>query len=163
MIYLRRPDEIARIRASSRIVAEALDLAATLVVPGATTREIDQRIETMIRDSGGEPSFLGYHKYPAATCISINEQVVHGIPGDRRIVEGDLVSVDVGVCKNGYHGDSARTFPVGKVGEEAQRLLRVTEEALMAGIAAVRAGVQLGAISHAVQTHAESQGYSVVR
>jgi methionyl aminopeptidase len=163
MIYIRRPDEIEKIRASGRIVAEALELARDLVKPGARTGDIDRKIADLIRARGAVPSFLGYHDYPASTCISINEQVVHGIPGDRRLQEGDIVGVDVGACLNGFHGDAARTFPVGQVDAEAERLLRVTQEALMAGIGAVRSDVRLGVISHAVQAHAEANGFSVVR
>jgi methionyl aminopeptidase len=163
MIHVRTPEEIQKIRESARIVAEALDLAESLIAPGVRTREIDRKIEELIRDRGAVPSFLGYHDYPASTCISINEQVVHGIPGARELREGDIVGVDVGAFKNGFHGDGARTFAVGEVDPEAVRLLRVTYESLMAGIAAIRVGERLGVISHAVQSYAEGQGFSVVR
>jgi methionyl aminopeptidase len=163
MIYLKRTDEIEKIRASSRIVAEALDLAGNLVAPGVRTGDIDRKVAEMIRAEGAVPSFLGYHDYPASTCISVNEQVVHGIPGDRVLQEGDIVGVDVGVYLDGYHGDAARTFPVGRVDAEAARLMRVTQEALMAGIGAIRPNVRLGAISHAVQVQAERNGFAVVR
>lgn len=160
---IKRPDEIRRIRASACIVAEALDLAETLVAPGVRTGDIDRQIAELIRSRGAVPSFLGYHDYPASTCISINEQVVHGIPGDLILKDGDIVGVDVGVYLDGYHGDGARTFPVGAITPEAARLLTVTREALMAGIAAIRPDVRLGAVSHAVQAYAEGQGFSVVR
>lgn len=160
---LRRPDEIELIRESARIVAEALALAGGMARPGVTTREIDARVEELIRRRGGIPSFLGYHDYPAATCISVNEQVVHGIPSDRTLQEGDIVGIDVGVLKNEFHGDAARTFAVGTVDAESERLLRVTEEALLRGIAAIRAGCRVGAISHAIQSHVETEGFSVVR
>jgi len=163
MIYVRSPEDIRKIRASSRIVAEALELAEVLVAPGVRTADLDRRIADLIRSRGAVPSFLGYHDYPASTCISINEQVVHGIPGDRVLNEGDIVGVDVGAYLDGFHGDAARTFPVGKVDEEARRLLRVTQEALLAGIGAIRVDARLGAISHAVQAHAEGHGCSVVR
>jgi len=163
MIYLKEPDEIGKIRAASRIVVEALDLAATLVAPGVSTKTIDSAVEELIRSRGAVPSFLGYHDYPASTCLSINDEVVHGIPGDRVLREGDIISVDVGAYHNGYHGDSARTFAVGQVPETALRLMKATQEALAAGIAAARAGSRLGAISNAVQTAAERQGFSVVR
>lgn len=163
MIYIRRPEEIERIAESCRIVAEALDLAGSLVAPGVSTGAIDRKVEELIRDRGAEPSFLGYHGFPASTCISVNEQVVHGIPGDRVLQEGDIVGVDVGAYKNGYHGDSARTFGVGAVSDQAARLLQVTLDGLMAGIEAARPGLRLGAVSNAVQTHVEAAGYSVVR
>ncbi len=162
-VHLKRPDEVEKIRASARIVAEALQLAGTLVVPGVTTAEIDSRIEELIRSRGAVPSFKGYRGYPAATCISVNEVVVHGIPGTRRLQEGDIVGIDVGALLNRYHGDGARTFPVGAIDAEAARLLEVAEGALHAGIAAIRPGGPLGAVSHAVQSHAEANGFSVVR
>lgn len=162
-VILKRPDEVEKIRASSRIVAEALALAGTLVAPGVTTAEIDARIEELIRGRGAVPSFKGYRGFPAATCISVNEVVVHGIPGPQRLEEGDIVGIDVGVYLDRYHGDGARTFPVGAVSSSAARLLAVAQEALLAGIAAIRAGGRLGAVSHAVQAHAETHGFSVVR
>jgi methionyl aminopeptidase len=163
MIFVRRPEEIAKIRESARIVAEALDLAESLVAPGVRTADIDHKIHELIRAKGATPSFLGYHGYPASTCISVNEQVVHGIPGDRVLREGDIVGVDIGAFLDGWHGDGARTFAVGAIDEEARRLLVVTQEALAAGIAAIRPDVRLGVISHAVQSRAESNGFSVVR
>ncbi len=162
-VVLKRPDEIDKIRESARIVAEALALAGSLARPGVSTREIDRQVEELIRGAGGVPSFLGYHGFPASTCISVNEQVVHGIPGDRILRNGDIVGIDVGVYKNEYHGDAARTFPVGTVDAEAVRLLRVAEEALDRGIAAIRPGLRLGVISHAVQSWVEENGFSVVR
>jgi methionyl aminopeptidase len=144
MIYVRMPEEIEKIRESSRIVAEALELARTVVVPGVRTKEIDRKIAELIRDRGAVPSFLGYHDYPASTCISINEEVVHGIPGPRELRDGDIVGIDVGAYKKGFHGDGARTFAVGQVDAEARRLLEVTEAALMAGIAAIRVDARLG-------------------
>lgn len=163
MIHIRRPEEIERIGESCRIVADALDLAASMVAPGVLTRDIDRKLEELIRDRGAEPSFLGYRGFPASTCISINEQVVHGIPGDRELLEGDIVGIDVGAFRNGYHGDSARTFGVGAVSDEAVKLLRVTQGALMAGIGEAKPGTRLGAVSNAVQRHAEEAGFSVVR
>jgi methionyl aminopeptidase len=162
-LILKRPEEVEKIRASARIVAEALNLAGALVLPGVTTAEIDARIEDLIRSRGAVPSFKGYRGFPAATCISVNEVVVHGIPGERRLEEGDIVGIDVGAYLDRYHGDGARTFPVGAVSAEAARLLVVAQEALFAGIAAIRPGGRLGAVSHAVQAHAEANGFSVVR
>ncbi len=163
MVKLRSQDEIERIRTSSRIVAETLDLLRKLARPGLTTADLDRKAEEYIRDNGGEPSFMGYHGYPASTCISVNEEVVHGIPGPRVIEEGDVVGVDVGVVKDGYHGDAATSFAVGPVPESAERLLKVTEECLQLGIRAFTEGNRLGDVGHAVQSHAEQHGYGVVR
>jgi methionyl aminopeptidase len=163
MVKLRSSEEIGKIREASRIVAETLRLLEERTQPGVTTRDLDRWAEAYIRERGGEPSFLGYLGYPASTCISVNEEVVHGIPGDRVIREGDIVGVDVGVVKDGYHGDAARTFAVGEVSEETRRLLRVTGECLDRAILAFRVGNRLGDLGHAVQHHAESHGYGVVR
>jgi len=162
-LVLKRPDEVELIRESARIVAEALDLAGSLARPGMATAEIDRQVKAHIEERGGVPSFLGYHGYPASTCISVNEQVVHGIPNGRVLREGDIVGVDIGVYRKGYHGDAARTFAVGEVDPEARRLLRVTEEALLRGIEAIRPGGRLGLVSHAIQRHVEAEGFSVVR
>ena len=163
MVKLRSREEIEKIRVSAAIVAGTLDLVRDLVRPGVTTHALDAKAEEYIRDNGGEPSFLGYHGYPAATCISINEEVVHGIPGDRVVRDGDIVGVDVGVVKNGYHGDAAATFEVGEIPEPVRRLLRVTQECLDQAIGAFRDGNRLGDVGHAVQSHAERHGYGVVR
>lgn len=163
MVKLRSGEEIAKIRESAGIVAETLAKLRSWTRPGISTRELDKKAEEYIRDNGGKPSFLGYMGYPASTCISINEEVVHGIPGDRVVEDGDIVGVDVGVIKEGYHGDAAITFPVGEVSEATQKLLRVTEESLLRGIEAFRPGNRLGDVGHAVQTHAEGNGYGVVR
>ncbi len=163
MVKLRSDLEIEKIRESSRIVAETIQLLRGLTREGVSTADLDRKAEEYIRDNGGEPSFMGYHGYPASTCISINEEVVHGIPGDRVVKAGDIVGVDVGVVKNGYHGDAAATFPVGPVPDSVEQLLRVTEECLMKGIEAFRAGNRLGDVGHAVQAHAERFGYGVVR
>jgi len=163
MVKLRNPDEIKKIRESARIVAGTLRLLRGLAVPGITTGELDRRGEEYIRDHGGEPSFLGYHGYPASTCISVNEEVVHGIPGSRVIAEGDLVGIDVGVVKNGYHGDAAVSFAVGPVPAEAEQLLKVTEESLHRAIARFREGNRIGDLGHAVESLAEKHGYGVVK
>jgi len=163
MVKLRSGTEIERIRESSRIVAETIQLLKGLARDGVSTGELDARAEEYIRSRGGEPSFMGYHGYPASTCISINEEVVHGIPGDRIVRDGDIVGVDVGVVKNGYHGDAAATFAVGGVPESVRKLIEVTEECLMKGIEAFRAGNRLGDVGYAVQAHAEKHGYGVVR
>jgi methionyl aminopeptidase len=128
-----------------------------------TTREIDAEVERFIVAQGARPSFKGYRGYPASACVSVNEVVVHGIPSERALREGDIVSVDVGAFKDGYHGDGAWTFPVGKIAEASVRLLKVTQEALERGIAQAQPGHRLGEISHAVQEHVEKHGFSVVR
>ncbi len=151
------------IRAAAKLVAQTLVLLGQEVRPGVTTATLDQLAETFIRDRGGRPAFKGYRGFPASICPSINDEVVHGIPGPRQLAEGDIVGMDVGVEKDGYFGDAAVTFPVGTVGEEAARLLKVTREALMRGVAQAKAGNRVGDISHAIQSHVEEHGFSVVR
>ncbi|MBM3319821.1 MAG: type I methionyl aminopeptidase [Candidatus Eisenbacteria bacterium] len=163
MIILKRDEEIERMRESGAIVASALRLAAEKIAPGVTTEELDELIAAHIRSRGAEPSFKGYNGYPASICASINEEVVHGIPGNRALKEGDIVGIDVGAYKNGFHGDSAATFPVGEIGDEAKRLLDATRAALYKGIEMARPGNCLGDISHAVQSEVEAQGFSIVR
>jgi methionyl aminopeptidase len=163
MIAIRRDEEVERIGDSARIVGGALRLTGELVRPGITTREIDAEIENYIVARDAKPSFKGYRGYPASACISINDVVVHGIPTERQLQPGDIVSVDVGAYKNGYHGDGAWTFAVGEISEESQRLLRVTREALGLGIEQARPGKRLGEISNAIQQHVERNGFSVVR
>jgi len=163
MVYLRDRREIETIREAARLVARTLDMLGREVRPGITTAELDRLAETFIRDHGGRPAFKGYRGFPASICPSVNDEVVHAIPGPRRLDVGDVVGIDVGVEMEGYFGDSARTFPVGAVGEEARRLMRVTGEALAAGVARARAGNRVGDISHAIQTHVERNGFSIVR
>jgi methionyl aminopeptidase len=162
-ISIRSAREVDLIRASSRVVAEVLESAYDWVRPGVTTGELDRKAEEVIRKRGGVPSFKGYLGYPATLCTSVNEQVVHGIPGDRVLEEGDILGVDVGCLKNGYHGDAARTYPVGKVSAEIEELLEAGAEALARGIEAARPGNYIGDIGYAVQSYAEPRGYSVVR
>jgi len=144
-------------------VAETLDLIESKIKPGMRTLDIDKMAEDYIISRRAIPAFKGYHGFPAATCISIDEEVVHGIPGERRLVEGQLVSVDLGTIYGGYYGDAARTFAIGEISEEKRRLMNVTRDCLDAAIAKVRSGIKLGEISHAVQTTAEKAGFSVVR
>ncbi len=160
---LKQPEEIEKIRQANKIVACILEELKEIIRPGVTTKELDGFVEERIRGQGGEPAFLGYRGYPASTCISINEQVVHGIPGSRRIRDGDIVSVDIGSLYLGYYGDAAYTYPVGRVRQKAMRLLRVTEEALYKGIDAARVGNRLYDISRAIQGWVERHGFSVVR
>ncbi|MBN1504872.1 MAG: type I methionyl aminopeptidase [Candidatus Eisenbacteria bacterium] len=163
MIKLKTKQEIDKIRESSLIVAETLEMLGKLAEPGMSTGELDRWAHDFIITRGGIPAFKGYRGYPANSCISVNEEVVHGIPGPRRLSEGDIVSIDVGVLKNGYFGDGAATFPVGEVSDAAQTLMEATQLALMKGIEKVVAGGFLGDVSHAVQECAESFGFSVVR
>jgi len=163
MINIRNRDEIELIRESGRLVAGALDLAAKLVGPCVTTGALDREIEDYIIGNGATPEFKGYQGYPATICASINEEVVHGIPGSRVLRNGDIVGIDVGVRKNGYVGDGARTFAVGGITEGTERLVRVTREALNTAILIVREGIHLSDISHAIQRMAEDAGFSVVR
>ncbi|MCK4512629.1 type I methionyl aminopeptidase [bacterium] len=163
MINIRSSEEIELIRGSARLVAQSLDLAAELIRPGVTTGELDREIESFIRSHGGAPEFKGFHGYPAAICASIDEEVVHGIPGERILEEGSIVGIDIGVRKNGYVGDGARTFAVGEASEEVLSLVGTTLDALLKGLEVVREGVHLSDVSHAIQQVAEAKGYSVVR
>lgn len=161
---LKSEREIARMRASGRIVAEVLDAVADAVRAGVTTRELDALAETIIRShAGAQPAFKGYGGFPASICASINEEVVHGIPSDRELATGDIIGVDVGVLREGYHADAARTFAVEPVADGTAQLLQVTRDALAAGIAAARPGGHLGDISAAIQQVVEDAGYAVVR
>jgi len=150
-------------RAANALVAEVLAELATMVAAGVTTRDLDQAAERLVRDGGAEPAFKGYRGYPSTLCASVNDQVVHGIPSNRALHEGDIISLDMGVKLNGFFGDSAVTVPVGKVSEEASTLLRVTREALEKGIAQVKLGGRVSDIGHAIQQHVEAHGFSVVR
>lgn len=163
MIILKTDEEIAVMREAGRIVARCHQVVGEAIRPGVTTAELDRIAEEFIRRCGAIPTFKGYFGYPASICASVNDEVVHGIPGPRVLKEGDIVSIDIGVTYKGFVGDAAITWPVGRVSEEAARLMRVTEEALAAGIAQSRPGRRLGDISHAVQAHAEANGFSVVR
>src|SRR5437867_1668589 len=163
MVYLRDPSEIEAIRAAAQLVGRTLRVLGEQVRPGVTTAELDRLAEGFIRDHGGRPAFKGYRGFPAAICPSVNSEVVHAIPGRYALRDGDIIGIDVGVEKEGYYGDAAYTFPVGEIGEEATRLLKVAREALMKGITQAKPGNRIGDISHAVQRQAESHGFSVVR
>jgi methionyl aminopeptidase len=167
-VPVKNSREIGLMKESCRIVAEVLALIGSRIASGVRTRDLDRVAEEYIRTRGGEPAFKGYghdrrNLFPGTLCVSIDDEVVHGIPGGGTIEEGQVVSIDVGVKKNGYYGDGARTFPVGRVSEEKSRLLRVTEEALLLGIAEARSGNHLHDVSAAVQRHVEAAGFSVVR
>lgn len=163
MIVLKSPREIDLLREAGRIARLALDAARAMVRPGVTTSEIDLEVERVIRAHGATPEFKGYHGYPASSCISVNEQVVHGIPGARRLKDGDIVGIDVGARIRGYVGDNAATIPVGKVTPAAQRLVDTTRECLELALAECVPGKRLSDIGRAVQTHAEARGYALVR
>lgn len=151
-------------RAANQLVAAVLTELQEMVRPGVTTADLDARAEARIRAAGATPAFKGYHGYPATLCVSVNAEVIHGIPSGRRyLVEGDIVSIDVGAVKDGFVGDSAITLPVGEVSDEARKLLRVTQEALYRAILQMRVGGRVSDIGHAVQTHVEANGFSVVR
>ena len=162
-VFLRGKEEIDAIREAARLVARTLTMLGREVRPGVSTARLDELAEAFIRDHGARPAFKGYRGFPASICPSINDEVVHGIPGPRTLAEGDIVGMDVGVEKDGYFGDAACTFPVGKVGDDVERLLQVTREALMRGVAQAKAGNRVGDISHAIQSHVEAHGFSVVR
>jgi methionyl aminopeptidase len=163
MVHIRTAEEIEKIRESGRIVHETLMLLGREIRPGITTRRLDKMAEEFIRSQGGRSAFKGYRGYPGHICTSINEQVVHGIPSDRVLLDGEIISLDIGVKKNGYIGDAAMTFAVGNVAEEWLQLMRVTEESLYKGIAQAQPGNHLSDIGHAIQTYVESFGYGVVR
>jgi methionyl aminopeptidase len=163
VIVCKSPAEIERMRAANALVADVLAELAAMVAPGVTTLELDAAAERLVRAGGAEPAFKGYKGYPCTLCASINEQVVHGIPSARALVEGDIISLDMGVKLNGFYGDSAVTVPVGRVSEEAARLLQVTQESLEKGIEQVRLGGRISDIGHAIQRHVEAHGFSVVR
>jgi methionyl aminopeptidase len=155
--------ELQKMHRACTIVVDTLRVLAEAAQPGVTTREMDRIARDCIEKAGARPAFLGYRGYPATLCISVNEEVVHGIPGPRRLKEGDIVGLDLGCIVGGFYGDAARTVAVGKVSDESARLVRVTEEALFAGIGMCQPRKRVGDIGHAVQRHAEAHGYSVVR
>lgn len=163
MIACRSHSELDRLRAANVLVARVLEILKTAVAPGVTTATLDALAERAIRDAGALPAFKGYHGYPATICASINDQVVHGIPSDRELIEGDIISIDLGALLDGYYGDAAVTVPVGRIEEEPATLLRVTEESLWKGIEKVKVGGRISDIGHAVQQHVEAHGFSVVR
>lgn len=163
-IYLKSPEQIEAMKEAGRISAMVLRKAGALARPGVSTLEIDQFVESEIRAAGGMPAFKGYAGFPGSICASVNEQIVHGIPSATAVLkEGDILSIDTGAIVDGWVGDNAWTYPVGRISPEKERLLRVTEECMWAGISAARAGNHLGDIGHAVQEIAEGAGYGVVR
>ena len=163
MITLKSSHEIQLMRQAGKITAAARALAGAMVAPGVTTQEIDRAVQRFIKSKGAVPSFLGFHGYPASVCISVNDEVIHGIPGKRVLREGDIVSIDVGAYKDGYHGDCAGTYPCGRISEEAQRLIDVTRQSFFEGLKYAREGYRLPDLSGAVQRYVEANGFSVVR
>ncbi len=163
LISLRSDREIEAMRKAGRITAQARELAGSMVKPGVTTKQIDKAVREFIKSCGAKPSFLGYAGFPGSACISVNEEVIHGIPGPRTLQEGDIVSIDVGAYFGGFHGDCAATFPCGQVSDEALRLIEVTRQSFWEGIRFARKGFRVSDISHAVQQYVESNGFSVVR
>ncbi|MEE8382445.1 MAG: type I methionyl aminopeptidase [Thermodesulfobacteriota bacterium] len=163
MIILKTKQEIEQLRVCNRIVARTLKELKNAVIPGITTRELNDLAEHSIREQGAVPAFIGYRGFPASLCTSINEQIVHAIPGDRKLKEGDIISLDVGAKLNDFFGDAAVTLPVGEIGSRAKELLRVAEEALYKGIEQAVAGNKLSDISQTIQVWAERHGFSVVR
>lgn len=163
-VLLKRPEEIEKMRASGQLVARIIRTLAESIEPGKSTpKSLDALAERLILEAGAVPSFKNYRGYPASACISVNEQVIHGIPDDRPIVEGDIVDIDIGVILDGWHGDSAWTFPIGEVSDEDRRLLAVTRESLFQGIAKAKVGNRIGDIASAIQRYVEQNGFSIVR
>lgn len=163
MIIPKTDEEIELMREPNRIVGECLKFVGERIRAGMTTKEVDELVYGFIKASGAEPSCLGYCGYPASACVSVNEVVVHGIPDDRVLLDGDIVSVDLCAYKNGFHGDGARTFPIGEVSAEKKKLVSVTEECFFKAMEGLRAGTPLFDIGYKVQTHAERNGFSVIR
>ena len=164
MIQIKNSVQIATMRGAGRITGEALLVARDLIRPGVSTKELDDAIRHHIEKQGAKPSFLGLYGFPGSACMSINDEVIHGIPSKHRILqEGDIVKIDVGAFYQGYHGDSARTFPVGKVSDEAARLIAVTKQSFYEGLGAIQIGNRIGDIGHAIDTYVRGFGYNTVR
>ena len=163
MITLKASHEIELMRRAGKITAAARALAGEMVAPGVTTREIDKAVYKYIKSQGAEPSFLNYQGYPASVCVSVNDEIIHGIPGPRVLKEGDIVSIDVGAYKDGFHGDCAATFACGQISDEAKRLIEVTRQSFFEGLKYAREGHRLPDVSGAIQRYVESNGFSIVR
>lgn len=163
MIAVKSASELKKLQRAGQISARALRLAGESIRPGMTTKELDDILYRYITSEGAKPSFLGYGGFPGTACLSVNDEVIHGIPGPRKLVEGDVVSVDVGAYIDGYHGDNAATFPVGEISDEAKGLLDATRESLYAAIAVAKPGARIGDIGHAVEEYCRSRGYGIVK
>ena len=163
MITIKSPREIEAMRLAGKITAAARAFAGEMVKPGVTTQEIDKAVQQFIKQHGAVPSFLGYNGFPGSCCISVNDEIIHGIPGKRVLKDGDIVSIDVGAYIGGYHGDCAATFPCGTISDEAKRLIAVTEQSFFEAMQFAREGARVSDVSAAVQRYVESQGFSIVR
>ena len=163
MVVLKTSKELAKMKRAGSISAQALQVGGAAVRPGVTTGEIDRAVRSFIQSKGAIPSFLGFGGFPGSACVSVNDEIIHGIPGGRVIQEGDIVSIDVGAIVDGYHGDNAATFAAGRVSDAAQKLMDATRESLLAAIAVAKPGARLGDIGYAVQSYVEALGYGVVR
>lgn len=163
MIIQKSKREIEKMREAGRVVAETHAFLEKMISPGISTKELDLAAEEFILSKGAKPAFKGYHGFPGSICASINEEVVHGIPGLRRLKDGDIISIDIGSIVDGYYGDSAKTYAVGNVSEEALKLIKVTKDSFFEGIKFAKIGYRLSDISHAIQKHVESNGFSIVR
>jgi len=163
MINRKTAREIELMRNAGKIAAKARDLAGEMVKVGVTTRSIDKAVHDFLKSHGATPTFLGYRDYPASICISINDEVIHGIPGSRKLLQGDIVSIDIGATKNGYIGDCSATFIAGKCDDESERLIKITRECFFEGLKQAKAGNRISDISKAIQQHAEANGFSIVR
>ncbi|MCL2575010.1 MAG: type I methionyl aminopeptidase [Defluviitaleaceae bacterium] len=162
-IIIKNAKQIEKMRASCQLVKQTFDLLENIIVPGVATKELDEIVVKFLKKNGARPSFKNYRGYPKSICTSINEVVIHGIPSPQRLEEGDIISIDIGAYKGGFHGDAARTFAVGKVSDEAQRLMDITKQSFFEGVKYAKVGEFLGNISGAIQDYVENQGYSVVR
>lgn len=160
---IKTKEEIEKMKAAGHINYLTHEYLKTLIAPGVTTKYLDDEAEKFIINQGGTPSFLNYEGFPASICTSVNDEIVHGIPGDRVLKEGDIVSIDIGVCKDGYHSDAARTYPVGKVSKTSERLIHHTEKMLYLGLSEIKNGAHLGNIGAKINSHAKKHNYSVVR
>lgn len=163
MISIKTPREIELLKVAGEITGSTHNYLKPFIKPGITTKELDKLAEDYIRSRGATPSFKGYEGFPATLCTSINEEVVHGIPSNRKLKEGDIISIDIGACYKGYHGDSAWTYPVGKISEKKQNLLKHTEQSLFEGLSAIKAGAHVGDIGYAVSKYAKKYNLAVVR
>ena len=163
MISLKSPREIEAMRRAGRITAQARALAGSMVAPGVTTKEIDTAVRRFIESKGAKPSFLGYGGFAGSACISINDEVIHGIPGPRKLQEGDIVSIDVGAFFGGFHGDCAATYACGTISDQAKKLIEVTQQSFWEGMKMARQGCRVSDIGHAIQEYVEANGFSVVR
>lgn len=163
MIIIKSHHEIQLMREAAKVTAEILEMMNDIIKPGISTAEIDHIVEKEIRKHGMLPAFKGYGGFPASVCASVNETIVHGIPSDRRLEEGDIISIDTGTIYKGFYSDAARTYPVGEVSEEAKRLIRVTKESFFEGLKYCKVGCRLGDVSHAIQKHVETNGFAVVK